>query len=244
MKVEFFSTVDGLAEACPILDAKNYRPLWMNRAREDYKRKIQSAEGRLDHIYQCPGIFDLAKTGYIITMWHDVLIETNGGSDYKWTIPTSDVIELSEGKDIIGRQATGVETLMPVKPWTVGPLLKINTPWHVVAPKGVKFLMIPFPYPDSFEIESSIGILDPAVSSEINIQAYCNVQSGKFMLKAGQPLAQLVPLTEKTLELEVRNATEKDLKWTKKTKFLMNHTFKIKRNLIKDAYYKYFGKDK
>jgi hypothetical protein len=241
MKIEFFSTIDGLAEAVPIIPAKQYKPDWMNRARNDFKRKLDAADGRMDHIYQCPGIFDLAKTGYIIPMWHDVLIETDGTGNYKWTIPTSDIVDLASGKDIISRQQTGVETLMPVKPWTVGPLLKINMPWHIIAPKGVKFLMIPIPYPDNFELESSSGILDPGISSEINIQAYCNVPKGKFMIKAGQPLAQIIPLSEKIFDLEVRNATEKDLKWVTKSKFLMNHTFKQKRTLIKDIYYKYFG---
>jgi hypothetical protein len=241
MKIEFFSTIDGLAEAVPIIPAKQYKPDWMNRARNDFKRKLDAADGRMDHIYQCPGIFDLAKTGYIIPMWHDVLIETDGTGNYKWTIPTSDIVDLASGKDIISRQQTGVETLMPVKPWTVGPLLKINMPWHIIAPKGVKFLMIPIPYPDNFELESSSGILDPGISSEINIQAYCNVPKGKFMIKAGQPLAQIIPLSEKIFDLEVRNATEKDLNWVTKSKFLMNHTFKQKRTLIKDIYYKYFG---
>lgn len=243
MKVEFFSTIDGVADACPIVSAKDYKPNWMHRARTDYKEKIKKAEGRLDHIYQCPGIFDLAKTGYVITMWHDVIIETNGTNDFKWTIPTSDIIDLADGKDIISRQVTGLETLMPVKPWASSALLKINTPWHVVAPKGVKFLMIPYPYPESFELESSIGILDPSISSEINVQAFWNVPNGKVTLKAGTPLAQLVPITEQSLELEVRNATEKDLRWIKKNKYLMNHTFTMKRNMIKDLYYKYFGKN-
>jgi hypothetical protein len=244
MKIEFFSTIDGLAEAVPIIPAKDYKPNWMKRAREDYKRKIETAEGRMDHIYQCPGIFDLTKVGYIIPMWHDVLIETTGTGDFKWTVPTTDVMDLSEGKDIISRQVTGVETLMPVRPWTSGALLKINTPWHVVAPKGVKFLMIPIAYPDSFELESSTGILDPGVSSEINIQAYCNIPRGKFQLKAGQPLAQLIPLSERQFDLDVRNANEKDLKWIKKSKFLMNYTFKQQRNIVKEIYYKYFGTKK
>lgn len=243
MKIEFFSTVDGLAEACPIIPASEYRAAWMKRAQSDYKDKIKKSEGRLNHIYQCPGIFDLAKTGFIVPMWHDVAIEPHEGGDFKYTIPSSDLIDLSFGKEIISRQTTGVETLMPVRPWTFGPLLKINMPWHVIAPKGVKMLMIPFPYPDSFEIESSIGMLDPSVSSEINVQAYCNVQRGRFVLKAGTPLAQLIPLTEKNYELVVRNATEKDLKWERKRKFLMNYTFTLKRNLIKDIYYKYFGND-
>ena len=241
MKIEFFSTIDGLAEAVPIIPAKQYKPAWMTKARDDFKKKLSDADGRMPHIYQCPGIFDLAKTGYIIPMWHDVLIETDGTGNYNWSVPTSDVIDLANGREIISSQENGVETLMPIKPWTCGPLLKINTPWHVIAPRGVKFLIIPIPYPESFELESSSGVLDPSVSSEINIQSYCSVPKGKFVIKAGQPLAQMIPLSEKIFDLEVRNATEKDLKWVTKYRFLMNHTFKPKRTLVKDIYHKYFG---
>ena len=44
--------------------------------------------------------------------------------------------------------------------------------------------MIPLPYSDEFGFESTIGILDPSISSEINIQAYIN-GTGVLKIRAG-----------------------------------------------------------
>ena len=241
-KIQFFSTIPGVAEACPIIPASKYITNWQKRAREDYKASSKRSKGRMDHIAQCPGIFDLNKHGYILPMWHDVLIETMGdGKEFKWTVPTSDIHELAEGKEIISKQQTGVETLMPVKPWSMTSLIKFNTPWNVIAPKGVKFIMIPIAYPDSFELESSIGILDPSVSTELNVQAFYNIPKGEYLLKAGTPLAQIIPLSEQQFELVVRDKNASDELWLKKKQFIMNFTFKIKRNLVQDIYNKQFG---
>lgn len=241
-KIQFFSSIPGLADACPIIPASKYIANWQKRAREDYKSSAKKKDGRVDHIAQCPGIFDLHRHGYILPMWHDVLIETMGdGSDFRWTVPTSDIHDLAEGKEIISKQQTGVETLMPVKPWSMSSLIKFNTPWNVIAPKGVKFIMIPIAYPDSFEFESSIGILDPSISTELNCQAFYNIPRGKFLLKAGTPLAQLIPLSEEKFELVVRDKNKSDELWLKKKQFIMNFTFKIKRNLVQDIYNKHFG---
>jgi hypothetical protein len=241
--ITFFSTVPGLAETLPIISAKDLNLNWVKRARQDYIDTAKKQLGSL-HLYRCPGIFDLFTTGYIIPMWHDIVISTNGDErNFQFTVPSPDINELMPGnKEVIGKQETGIGTLMPTRPWACQSLLKINTPWHVVAPRGVKFLMIPIAYPDTFEFESCTGILDPGQSSEINVQAYWNIKRGEHYLKAGTPLAHLIPLTTEEFKLECRDMSAGDNLWIEKLKFLKNFTFKLRRNLIKDAYLKHFGK--
>lgn len=243
-KIEFYSTVPGLPDLYPIEEAKDAMPNWAKAARDSYiKRKNQSL-GRMSHIYQCPGIFDLYKQGYVIPMWHDVIISTNGNPDeFTWTVPTSDLAELRPDVNIIENQSNGVGSVMPIKPWSLNTLLKINTPWHVVAPRGVKLLMIPIAYPDKFEFESAIGMLNPGHSNEINIQLYYNVQKGDVLIKAGTPLAHIIPLSEKQYELVCREMNGIDKLWQAKKKYFTAATFKLKRNTIQDLYYKHFGKD-
>jgi hypothetical protein len=241
--IKFFSTVPGLAETIPIFPAKDLNLNWINKARQDYIESLKSKKGSLLHIYQCPGIFDLFTTGYVIPMWHDIIITTNGDErNFQFTIPTPELNNLLEGKDVIGKQETGVDTLIPSKPWACQSLLKINTPWHIVAPRGVKFLMIPIAYPDTFEFESCIGMLDPGYSSEVNVQTFWNIKKGEYFLKAGTPLAQLIPLSTENFKLECRDATAYDRLWLEKLKYFKNFTFKLKRNVVKDAYLKHFGK--
>jgi hypothetical protein len=241
--IEFFSTVHGLADACPIIPAKEYTSKWMSSARQDYITEMKKNSGKFNHIYQCPGIFDMFNHGYIIPMWHDVIIKTDGDSkNFAWMLPSGDIQDLMGEVNIIGKHVPGLADLIPKRPWSLDAIIKLNTPWQIVAPKGVKFIMLPIAYPDTFEFEATVGILDPGVSSEVNVQMWWNLKKGEHLIKAGTPLAHLIPLSEEKFELVCRDMTEHDKLWMKKRLFFNNFTFKLKRNSIKEFYYKHFGK--
>ena len=244
-KIEFYSTVPGLPDLFPIVNAKEAMPAWAKAARDSYIKKKKQSIGGMNHVYQCPGIFDLLNQGYVVPMWHDVIINTNGDPDsFNWTVPTSDLADLTPEVNLIEPQSNGIGAIMPIKPWSLNTLIKVNTPWRVVAPRGVKLLMLPIAYPDRFEFESSIGILNPGHSNEINIQLYYNVQKGDVMIKAGTPLAHIIPLSESNFDLVCREMNNIDKLWQAKKKYFSNATFKLKRNVIQDLYYKHFGGEK
>lgn len=233
-KIIFFSSVLGLAETFPIRPAKEVVPKWAYVARQDY---IKNKDKKEMHVYKCPGIFDTFGTGYIISAWHDLELETDG-LKFRMTIPDNKLNELLE-KETVQEQTwnAAITKFIPKPPWAVKSILKINTPWHVIAPKGVKFLMIPLPYPDEFSFQSCIGILDPGVSSELNVQGYWNNNSpGIHTIKAGTPLAQIIPITEKTYDFIVRDMNDQDKKWIEKRKYLNFFGFILNRSKIKEAY--------
>ena len=58
-------------------------------------------------------------------------------------------------------------------------------------------------------------------------------------MKAGTPIAQLIPLTEKTYDFIVRDKNEKDEQWIRKFKYFNYMAFQFARNLIKNAYTKH-----
>jgi len=240
--IEFFSTVDGLADACPIIPAKDYTAKWMAAARQDYIEELKMQTGKWSHIYQCPGIFDLFNHGYIIPMWHDVSIKTNGNATgFSYLMPT-DSLEKIIPSNPVGKHIDGLDKFIPSRPWSLNNVIKLNTPWNVIAPKGIKFLLIPISYPDSFEFEAAPGILDPGYSSEINLQIHWNILNGEYVLKAGTPMAHLIPLSEENFNMVCRTMNEHDKKWIHKRTFFNHFTFKLKRNLIKEVYYKHFRK--
>jgi len=242
-RIEFYSKIPGVADMFPIVHARDALPRWAKSAKKNYVNTKKSTIGRNNHIYQCPGIFNLMTQGYIVPMWHDVIISTNGDPDsFSWTVPTSDLNELDNETDIIENQTNGVGSLMPMKPWSMNTLIKINTPWNVVAPRGIKLLILPISYPDSFEFESSIGIQDPGISNEINAQLYYNVPKGDYLIKAGTPLFQIVPLSEKNIDMTCREMNNLDKLWIAKRRYFNTASFKIKRNIVKDIYYRHFGK--
>ena len=164
--IEFYSDIYGLADTVPILKTSEALPKWVSTLRSDYKQNQKEKT----HLYRCPGIFDLFSTGYIVTAWHDMTINTDG-ENYRWEIPSQELAVLMSASQLAQSHShKTVAKHLPRPQWAHPSVLKINTPWHVVAPKNVKFLITQVPYPDSYEFTALNGILDPGISTEINIQ--------------------------------------------------------------------------
>ena len=238
-KIEFVSLIDGVADAYPVIPASAYKPKWTEAAYKEYK-ELKQQNPAFNHITLCPGIFDMFKTGFIIPAWHDLLVRTNGDhKTFQWAIPEVDSLDI-EGFSPIGSHMDELTTLMPKRPHSLKGVLKFNTPWRIIAPKGIKFLMLPVPYDDQQIFESSMGILNPAISNEINIQVHWNALNSEEKIKAGTPLCYMLPITDKDYELVVRTYTDHDLKWEKKKSFVNSSTFFPNRNKLANMYYKHF----
>jgi hypothetical protein len=230
-KIEFYSDVYGLADAVPIVRPSSELPNWVSLARMDYKQQPKNAS----HIYRCPGIFDLFNYGFIIPAWHDITL-TPTTNNFKWEIPDDRLIDLMGSTYVAeAHDSSTIGKHLPRPHWTHPCVLKINTPWNVLAPKGVKFLMTAVPYPDSYEFQAVSGILDPAISTSINIQLNWNINAS-YTIKAGTPLAHLIPLTEKKYDFVVRDKNENDEKWSLKRKYLNGMSYIINRARLKSAY--------
>jgi hypothetical protein len=241
-KIEFFSYVQGVADVFPIIPARNKMPNWVDQVRQEYKVTAARFKdhGRFPHLYRCPGIFEILGEGYYVTMPWDVIIETNGDlQNFKWTVPSEELSTLMGGIDLVSPQASDA-AMLPTPPGSMSTLIKISTPWHLKSPAGLKFLILPVSYPDSFEFEHMPGILDPGLSSEINLQIQWYVTNGVHTIKAGTPMAQIIPLSEKSYELICRNATAWDNLWVTKRRFFNNFSFAVQRKKLKDAYEAHF----
>jgi hypothetical protein len=250
-KITFFTTVDGVQDVYPIIRAKDYRPNWITSAKDSYIKRKQKAEAeneRFTHIYRCPGIFDLMSKGFIVPMMWDVIVETNGdGESFSWAVPSGELgIMASTNKVVEGHMARSIAETLPKRPGYLKSLVKFNSPWHIVAPPDVKFIIIAVPYPDPEDaiFEQVPGILDPGLSTELNPQGYWKILNGKHTVRAGTPMFQIIPLTDEEFELEVKHAGEKEIAWTKKRNYFFHLTFVFKRALMKTQYAKhFFGKN-
>ena len=140
-KIEFFSKIDGVADAYPIIPANKFRPKWMSRCKQNY---IDNKDRNLpSHLYQCPGIFDLYNYGFILPLWHDVIIKTQGGQPgFQYVNPSETLSKLLEG-DPVTSQPPDISRWLPKRPHSIEAIVKFNTPWHVVTPKNVKLLITP-----------------------------------------------------------------------------------------------------
>jgi len=246
IKIEFVSRIKGVAEMFPILEASQYKRKWVNTAMANYKENRQEMQ-KQTHVVRCPGIFSLLKRGYIITSWFDVAITTKKGEEgFSWRAPMEADHEGMYETTPIDAQFDNLAKWIPKREGQISTLVKINSPLNVIAPKGVKLLMLPVPYPDQFDFDCSMGILDPAESIELNVQLNWHKEDGEVIIKAGTPLAYLIPLYDSEREVEIinRDATEKELEFVKKVNNAHALTFSPSRSRyrqkIKNMYAKYF----
>ena len=132
--------------------------------------------------------------------------------------------------------------LISKPPWAENFIIKIDTGWNIIAPKGVKFLLLPIAYPDNFDFTSTIGILDPAVSGELNFQVYWNATEPETTIRAGTPLGHLIPLSEKKYQMVQRNTNQRDHMWIVKLASATSATFSktAMRTKITNMYNQYW----
>lgn len=240
-KIEFVSSLPGVSDLYPIKYAKDVKSEWIIKAIEDLQN-LKNTDIKYKHITKCPGIFDLFKTGYIVSMWYDVYIKTEKEKPgFSWRIADGDLIKNSQ-MNIIDTHGDKITNHIPVRKGQLKDIVKINTPYQIIAPKNLKFIFLPIAYPDHFDYESTIGILDPSISNELNIQLKWNILEGEILIKAGTPLMQIIPLSNENFDIVCREETQREKMWRDKKRFFNTHTFNTSkiRNKIKDVYERYF----
>ena len=246
IKIEFVSRIKGVAEMFPVLEASQYKRKWVNTALADYKENHKEMHNQ-SHIVRCPGIFSLFKKGYILTSWFDISIITKKGEEgFSWRVPMEDNLEGMYDIPNIDAQPDSLAKWIPKRDGQIKTLVKFNSPLNVIAPKGVKLLILPIPYPDQFDFDCTMGILDPAEDTALNTPLNWYKEDGEVIIKAGTPLAYLVPLYDGEREVEIinRDATEKEHEFIKKINNINVMSFSPSvykfRQRIKKMYSTYF----
>ena len=227
-KIEFFHNEPSIIETFPIIESKDLKLNWVKRAREDFQNRViedETNDPAFAHLLRCPGIFDLFKYGYVISLHKDVIIEVLD-KGFEWQFANSLGLDEKTEKFGIDGFKSQISNMMLKPPWASDFIIKISTGWSVIAPKGVKFIMLPIAYPDTFDFTVSIGILNPAVSTEVNFPMVWNkTEKEKTIIRAGTPLGHLIPLSEKKYEMVQRVANQHDRDWVAKLRSSYNSTF-------------------
>ena len=228
MKIEFYSTVPGVVETFPVKAARDCIPAWMQLAKQEYLKDKSAL-----NVFRCPGIVELLTEGFIVHAWHDIDVTQLQDGHLAGSCPSEELQTLLGYPPVQVQGGDSIGKFLPKRPWSHKDFLKINTPWCVNAPRGVRLMIMPVPYAETLQFESTTGILDPGISNDINIQGYVNALG---TIKAGTPIAHIVPLTEKKYDLIVREMNAKDELWQSKKKFLNNFSFVLNRKKVKEAY--------
>jgi len=240
-KIEFFHNEPSIIENFPIIESKDLKLNWVDSMKQDFQNLVKEGTNnkpKFNHLSRCPGIFDLFKYGYVISLHKDIILRfKNKRFEWSWgegLPPHLENFQISAFSE--------TASLMPTPPWSADVIVKIETGWHVIAPKGIRFIMLPIAYPDTFNFTAAIGILNPALSTEINFPMFWNGTAEETIIQAGTPLGHLIPLSEKKYQMVQRNMNQQDHDWVEKLYSAYGSTFwpsTIRRRVV-DMYNKYW----
>lgn len=217
MKIEFYSVIDGIDLMYPPLPASEIEMAWVKGSKNFYVNKQKERIGSATGAHLCSGIRGLMDNAYILTTWHDLLIETNGdGQSFKWEAPKTNggLMEEHTAVECFPPEQFGDYAVLP--PQTLKTILKIPTPWRVNLPKGWGLMYLPLHYHDESRFTSLIGVLDPSITNALNAVLFWHELNNTTFIKAGTPICYMVPFKlDEKIEFIVREPTEKELRFDK-----------------------------
>ncbi len=249
-KIEFFSLMPDVTRIAPIVPATQFRPDLMTNAAKELsaaKKDPRFGERKVHSTAKCPGIYNLARYGWVMTTWQDIVIETNGdGVNFAWESALDQRTLL--GGDITG-EAVGFHGAHQYAnyiggkvPESISTVIKIHTPWRCVVPEGYYLQEGPLPYTDEQRFTTVRGFFSREYGvAQMNVQLLWHVMNGRTVIKAGTPIAHYMLLPKKQPKLEVRDATPTDLEYERATKLELGRTFVSNRTEQKCIFAKLFG---
>lgn len=203
----------------PVVPASQFKPCWLKEDAPDVKN-------HLTHYMRCPSVQKSLKDGFIVYNALDIVFERNSNGEISWwadKLPRNidypqHVVECHSEHFI--RDKNSVFS---------GQVIKITTGWKCMVSDDTRILFSNIFSPDHLDFIACTGTHEPYLSPDLTFQGFILKNQNKFTLKAGTPLLQILPLTSKKFDYEVRLANEVDLKYLERFRYLLQ--YKVDKNL-------------
>ena len=210
--VDCYTTDISAYRYFPIQETSEFYPTWWKSLTKTYNlTDSRGLDFPLPTMKGCSGFTDLYQQGFTLPLWNDLILETlEQGFRYKFAESDSNRIDPHDYRQMPPDFLNYVH-------------LKIISPWLIEEKSSIKFLFL---QPSYSQIDSILdfhvlpGILEFKHQHSTNINVLAN-KSQRFEFTAGRPMAQLVPLSDKTIIIKNNIVDEKELK----TKFLLKRPF-------------------
>jgi hypothetical protein len=223
LKTKFVANIPELKHIEETLPTKVniYTPEWFKKLKPLIGEMSKYDRGGT--VKRCPSFVDWFKTGYILPMWADSLLNTKGepswksaSGNYNW--------DIHHNEQFLNH--------IPNNPNNISAVFKAECPWFMITPKGYSVLQLPLFY-NFNEWEILPGIIDTDKHHELNQQIIVYGEKEVF-IERGTPLVMYIPFKREEHELEIIYADNMD-KNTKKTldKYWAEDTTKLYRKYYK-----------
>lgn len=214
--IEFYASIEGMEKDKNIVpySAKKYLPSWWTN--------IPNIYNKYPTIRRCPGIPDFFTEGYILPMWTDVrFFGINKEGDLKFSIKNEETFNTLSGhpsEQFLSHYSPRIGDR------DVESIVKFQSPWYVITPKGWSTLVLPLFYEFNQNFTILPGIVDTDFLHQMNHPSLFHSNGKNFLLKTGDPLCMYIPFkrTKTNFKIIKQNIkTEKylndlDSDWTNK----------------------------
>lgn len=175
---------------------EQYAPVSARRAFPGWLQVMPSLVEGAAHstVRRCPGLLDYLGLGYMLPVWGDVTIRSTG------ELVNSVVHSPASG---IGSFAPSQTPGMPKRQGASEFTLKFSSPWAMVTPPGWSTLILPWEFDRDSRFDVVPGVVDTDVYHQVSVIARWNANDDtEQVVKAGTPLAHLIPFQRTDLDTE------------------------------------------
>jgi len=214
-KLEFLTLIPEVQKTMPIIPAKELKHEWLRKMAIDFseqRKKPDFGTFQYSHTSRCPGIVSLIRSGWILRAWQDVYIEKTSADSLFWRTPLNQ-------KDMIGIDQIEIHKPEEFKnyfnnwSYSFNGVLKYQSPWSVIIPKGYYLLEIPVAYSDDPRFETATGYLSYEYGQvPLNPQFFWKTQENSMLIEKGTPIAQYILVKKEEVEISMRTRLPEERK--------------------------------
>lgn len=206
--LDAFTSIAAAYEFFPITSTKESYPDWWKKMPP---LTMQTNSVGLEFpgatIKKCDGLLALYAKGFNIPFWSDAIVETETDGTFKYQLALAiplDSVPISEhSRDQMGPEFDNLIHL------------KFHNPWVFNEKSGVEFYFAPAWW-NQIKLLSNMFIPPAIVNFKYQMGAEINVFLPRIQhrleLFAGQPMVQLIPLTEHNMEVKCHLLSEQEMK--------------------------------
>lgn len=195
LTVDCFTCNPALYEYFPMSNSnKNYPEWWKNLNATFISESNSGIHHSIPTLKRCDALLGLYNQGFCMSMWSDLIIETNQQGEFRYQYSSDENAPLvSHSRKQLG---PGFNDLIHVK---------MISPWLVEEKKGVQFLYTGASWNQInrlFEWNIVPGVVDFKNQSSTHVNFFLPIKETRIELSAGETIVHIIPLSDKKIELK------------------------------------------
>lgn len=198
--IDAFTTIPAVERFFKIEPAKKFIPQWFKQVPSSVQAPVvEDMMIERPTIKQCVGFTDLYNKGFMLPLWSDVVIESNDNS-IRWAFADMESTIDSHPKEQMGKLVQGQVHVKLESPWK----LKCNKKIDIVWQQPSYNLITHF-----HKLHILPGVVNYGYQAGTNVNLMM-MPNTRIELEAGTPLAHLIPITDKKVQIKCHLVDDKE----------------------------------